>query len=587
MSSLLLGTATLNEEMTMVASISNDPEEFAEDALEGFAQLHNRYVRQVPGGVVRRVPGDTGKVAVLLGGGSGHYPAFAGLVGPGFADGAVVGNVFTSPSAQYGYSVGKAAHRGGGVIFAYGNYAGDVMNFGVASTQLQAEGIDARNVIVTDDILSAPVSEMQRRRGIAGDFNVFKFLSAAAETGANIDEVARIGNLANDRTRTAGIALGGCTMPGADQQLFTVPEGKMAIGLGIHGEPGLKTVDLGTAKEIATYLAQAVLAEAPGDSKRIAVLLNGLGSTKYEELFIVWKDTAKILMSQGYTLVMPEVGELVTSLDMAGLSLTVTWLNDELEPLWTAPARTPAWTRHAQEQGGVEGFVDGAAQQDELSETPQGSAASQGLAAQILLALERALQVIRNAEAQLADLDSIAGDGDHGRGMVRGLSAAYESAKKSVTAGAGAGTVLQAAGDAWGARAGGTSGILWGSALRSAGSVLGDQQLPNYEAISTAAQAFVKSLESLGQARVGDKTMLDAVIPWEHALSETLGEGKDLSEAWETAAQVAQESAQGTAKLAAKRGRARTHQDASIGNPDPGAISFALIVDSLIGELQQ
>src|SRR5690606_14014329 len=162
--------------------------------------------RRVPGGIVRAGRPTEPKVAIVVGGGSGHYPAFTGYVGAGFADGAVIGNIFTSPSASYAYSVAKRAHSGKGVVFSYGNYAGDVLNSGIAADQREAENISARTVIVTDDVASAPASERTKRRGIAGDFVVFKMLSAAAETGADLDEVVRIGTIVNERTFTLGIA---------------------------------------------------------------------------------------------------------------------------------------------------------------------------------------------------------------------------------------------------------------------------------------------------------------------------------------------------------------------------------------------
>src|SRR6478752_8121083 len=307
--------------------VFNNPSDFAEEALAGFCDVHANLVRQVPGG-------------------------------------AVVGNIFTSPSAQQAYSVAKAAESGAGVVFTYGNYAGDVMNFGMASERLAAEGIAVENVLVTDDVASAPPSESEKRRGIAGDFTVFKIMGAAAEAGADLAEVVRLGRKANDLTRTIGSAFDGCTFPGADAPLFTLPEGQMGLGLGIHGEPGLHDTDLPPAKELGQELVARVLSETPPDAgSRIAVILSGLGSTKPEELFVLWGTVAPLLRAAGYTLVMPEVGELVTSLDMAGVSLTVTWLDDELEPLWTAPAETPAYRRGsaARETGarGVEETSDG------------------------------------------------------------------------------------------------------------------------------------------------------------------------------------------------------------------------------------
>src|SRR6476661_3405645 len=228
-----------------MTKIFNDPSDFAEEALAGFCDVHSDLVRQVPGGAVRRFRPAQPKVAVLAGGGSGHYPAFAGLIG---------------------------------VVFTYGNYAGDVMNFGMASERLAAEGIAVENVLVTDDIASAPPSESAKRRGIAGDFTVFKIMGAAAEAGASLAEVVRLGRKANARTRSIGSAFSGCTFPGAAAPLFTLDDKMMGLGLGIHGEPGLFDTELPPARELGRELVARVLAETPnGAGRRIAVLLNGLG----------------------------------------------------------------------------------------------------------------------------------------------------------------------------------------------------------------------------------------------------------------------------------------------------------------------
>src|SRR6476469_10806342 len=278
----------------------DDPGAFSEDLLAGFLDLHGDRVLGVEGGVIRA--GETpDKVAVVVGGGSGHYPAFCGVVGTGFADGAVVGNVFTSPSAQEAYSVGRAASNGAGVLFSTGNDAGDVMNFTLAQQRLCDEGIDTRVVFVTDDIASAPVEEINKRRGIAGDFVVFKVAGADAEAGYDLDGVERVARLANERTRTLGVAFAGCTMPGADHPLFTVPDGQMGVGLGIHGEPGVSEAPLPSAGDLAASLVEGVLAEAPADDTlRVGAILNGLGTTKYEELFVVWRTAAKLLREAGY-----------------------------------------------------------------------------------------------------------------------------------------------------------------------------------------------------------------------------------------------------------------------------------------------
>ncbi|WP_180967301.1 dihydroxyacetone kinase family protein, partial [Zhihengliuella halotolerans] len=327
-----------------MTTLFNDPARFMEDQLAGFLDLYSDRLVGVDGGVVSASAPGSEQVSVVVGGGSGHYPAFAGLVGPGFAAGAVVGNIFTSPSANWAANVARAADQGRGVVFTYGNYAGDNMNFGLAQQRLTAEGIDARLVVVTDDIASA--DDPAKRRGIAGDFTVFKVLGAAAAEGLDLDAVEEAGNRANDATRTLGVAFSGCTMPGEATPLFEVPDGHLGLGLGIHGEPGIKDIPLMSADELAQLLVDRVLAEAPeGAGRRVAPVLNGLGDTKYEELFLLWGRVSRLLAERGYEVVQPEVGELVTSLDMGGCSLTLMWLDPDLERWWTADAYTPAFRR--------------------------------------------------------------------------------------------------------------------------------------------------------------------------------------------------------------------------------------------------
>ncbi|MFJ6347477.1 dihydroxyacetone kinase family protein [Pseudarthrobacter oxydans] len=561
-----------------MTKIFNDPSDFAEEALAGFCDIHSGLVRQVTGGAVRRFRPVQPKVAVLAGGGSGHYPAFAGLIGTGFADGAVVGNIFTSPSAQQAYAVAKAAESGAGVVFTYGNYAGDVMNFGMASERLAAEGIAVDNVLVTDDIASAPPSESEKRRGIAGDFTVFKVMGAAAEAGADLAEVVRLGRKANDRTRTIGSAFSGCTFPGAETPLFSLPEGQMGLGLGIHGEPGLFDTDLPPAKALGEELVGRLLAETPpGAGNRIAVILNGLGSTKHEELFVLWGTVAPLLREAGYTLVMPEVGELVTSLDMAGVSLTVTWLDGELEPLWLAPADTPAYRRGnaVRESGPV---ADGGTSDVEATSAPfVATGSSRDYATACLAALEATQALLHEAEERLGRMDAIAGDGDHGRGMVRGIDAATAAASAALGQGAGAGDVLASAGDAWADKAGGTSGVLWGAGLRAFGEAVGNSAAPEPGQLAAAVRAFADRIVQLGKAETGDKTMVDALLPFASSFAGLVAAGAEPARAWEDAARAATAAAEATAGLLPLKGRARPLAEKSLGTPDPGATSLAMI----------
>ena len=366
--------------------------------------------------MVRSTVRAPGKVAVVIGGGSGHYPAFAGWVGPGLADGAVIGNIFASPSTQQICAVAEAADDGGGVFMSYGNYAGDVLNFSLAQERLRAAGIAAEQLAVTDDVSSADRSERHRRRGVAGDLIVFKIAGAAAEEGQDLDAVTAVAARANDATVSFGVAFAGCTLPGDDHPLFTVPEGQMGIGLGVHGEPGIAEEPVERAADLAARLVRRLLEERPDGAERVAVVLNGLGATKYEELFVLFASVQTLLDAAGLTVVRPEVGELITSLDMAGVSLTLTWLDEELERLWSAPAHTAAFHR-----------VDAVpltprteqVTQTEGPSIPESSAASRAQAAELVAVLETVAETLHDHASALGDLDAIAGDGDHGRGMTR------------------------------------------------------------------------------------------------------------------------------------------------------------------------
>ena len=263
--------------------IYDDPAEFKEAVIDGFAAAYGRYVQRVNGasGFVRRGGPRAGKVSLVIGGGSGHYPSYSGVVGAGFADGCVLGDVFTSPSTEQVYRICKAASGGGGIMLSFGNYAGDRLNFAAAQERLIAEGIDTRIVYVTDDIASAAPEDHDKRRGIAGTFTVYKIAGAAADSGESLDEVERVMAAANKATYSFGVAFGGCTFPGQKDPLFTVERGQMDFGLGIHGEPGIRSSAWMPAADLAASLVEAVLAERPADADgRAAVGVNGLGAPK-------------------------------------------------------------------------------------------------------------------------------------------------------------------------------------------------------------------------------------------------------------------------------------------------------------------
>jgi len=319
----------------------NDPFDAVDEALEGFVAAHADIVAFAePRVVVRRTPA-TGKVGLVVGGGSGHEPAFAGYVGRGLADAAACGNIFASPPPNVVLAAIHAANHGRGVLMGFGNYAGDVMNFGLAAQLAAAEGIEVREIHVSDDVASAAKGEAAKRRGIAGDIVVFKCAGAAAEAGLSLAEVERVAIKANAATRSMGVALSACEVPGSGRPTFELGDGEMEIGMGVHGEPGIKRGPLQTADEVARTLVDAIVADIEDRGRGdVALLVNGLGATAYLDQYILYRGARRALEANGLSVVRSYVGEYITSLEMAGASVTVTLLDDELLTLIDSPAST-------------------------------------------------------------------------------------------------------------------------------------------------------------------------------------------------------------------------------------------------------
>src|SRR5512143_444001 len=317
----------------------NDPFDAVDEMVEGFVAAHADVVRLVGERAVARHPAASPKVGLVIGGGSGHEPAFLGYVGPGLADAAALGNIFAAPSPDVCLDAIRAASTGMGVLLSYGNYAGDILNFGLAAEQAAAEGIDVRTVLVTDDVASAPRDEIDRRRGIAGDVIVFKCAGAMAERGASLDEVERVTRAANAATRTMGVALSPCEVPGAGRLSFELGDDEMEIGLGLHGEPGVRRGPLMSADETGQVLVETILADMDVPSGHdVALLVNGLGGTAQLDLYILYRSARRALDAAGNQVSRSLVGNYITSLEMGGASVTVTTLDDELAGLLDAPA---------------------------------------------------------------------------------------------------------------------------------------------------------------------------------------------------------------------------------------------------------
>jgi dihydroxyacetone kinase-like protein len=328
--------------------ILNRPADFVPEMLDGLIKAHPDQLAYEEDlhCIVRADAPVQGKVALATGGGSGHLPVFLGYVGKGMLDGCAVGDVFASPSADQMATVTKRIHGGAGVVYIYGNYGGDVLNFDMAAEMAAFDDIEVRTVLVKDDVASAPPQEAGRRRGVAGMVFAFKCAGARADMGGSLDEVVAAAEKALANTRTMGVALSPCTVPMAGKPTFTLGNDEMEIGMGIHGEPGVIREKLQTADQITGRMMAAILADLrPAAGDRMAVMVNGLGATPPEELYIIFRKAHAILAEQGIGIHRAYVGEYATSMEMAGASVTLMRLDDELAGLLDYPAQTPFFTQ--------------------------------------------------------------------------------------------------------------------------------------------------------------------------------------------------------------------------------------------------
>jgi phosphoenolpyruvate---glycerone phosphotransferase subunit DhaK len=328
--------------------ILNRPADFVPEMLDGLIKAHPDQLAYEEDlhCIVRADAPVKGKVALATGGGSGHLPVFLGYVGKGMLDGCAVGDVFASPSADQMFTVTRRIHGGAGVVYIYGNYGGDVLNFDMAAEMASFEDIEVRTVLVKDDVASAPPEEAGRRRGVAGMVFAFKCAGARADKGGSLNDVVAAAEKALANTRTMGVALSPCTVPMAGKPTFTIGDDEMEIGMGIHGEPGKKREKLQSADEITERMVTTILEDLkPATGDRLAIMVNGLGATPPEELYIIFRKAHEILGGHGLNIYRAYVGEYATSMEMAGASITLMRLDDELAELLDHPAHTPFFTQ--------------------------------------------------------------------------------------------------------------------------------------------------------------------------------------------------------------------------------------------------
>jgi dihydroxyacetone kinase-like protein len=335
---------TLERDQSM-KKILNRTEDYVLEMLEGLCSAHPAYFKRrgAEGRVLVRPEAPiAGKVGIVTGGGSGHLPVFTGYLGPGLLDACAVGEVFASPGVELMAEAIRAANGGAGVLRLYGNYGGDVMNFDMAGETVEFENIRTTTVLVADDVASARPAEREKRRGVAGMVYCFKIAGAKAATMASLEDVTAVAQKAADHCRTVGVALTPCTVPAAGRPTFTIGETEMEIGMGIHGEPGVRRGPLRTADEITEEMLKLLLADMPLKSgDRVSVLVNSLGATPLEELYICYRCVARELIAKGVNIIAPLIGRYATSMEMTGMSLTFFKLDTELEALLLAPCDCP------------------------------------------------------------------------------------------------------------------------------------------------------------------------------------------------------------------------------------------------------
>jgi dihydroxyacetone kinase/dihydroxyacetone kinase-like protein len=325
--------------------IINDPNNLVDEMIEGIVLAHPEKIRLASKDLrvlVRTDSPQKGKVGIVTGGGSGHLPLFKGYVGKGLASGVAIGNIFSSPSAMQCFEATKAVSGGAGVLYLFGNYGGDVLNFEIAAEMAEMEGIETRTVLGCDDVASQPQEKSSERRGVAGIFFAFKVAGASAERGDSLEEVATIAKDAVDNTRTMGIGLSPTIFPTTGKASFELPEGEMEVGIGIHGEPGIYRGLIEPADQIVSRLLEPIITDLGlSSSDSVAVLINGMGATPLEELYVMYRQVHKVLEAKKIQIGKSYVGEFATSLEMAGASISLLKLNSARLELLNMPAESP------------------------------------------------------------------------------------------------------------------------------------------------------------------------------------------------------------------------------------------------------
>ncbi|WP_142781151.1 dihydroxyacetone kinase family protein [Agrobacterium sp. T29] len=554
----------------------NDPATVVRDMLEGVVALSPATVLLADENVVIRsglLAPEKRRVAVLSGGGSGHEPAHAGYVGAGMLTVAVAGDVFTSPSTDAVLAGIRAAAGPAGALVIVKNYTGDRLNFGLAAELARAEGIPVEIVVVADDVALKDTVPDDRRRGIAGTVLVHKLAGAAAEQGLPLQEVARIARDAAGKLSSMGISLGSCTLPAVGRPGFVLGDAEIEVGLGIHGEQGVRRMSIASADELVKLVLETI--EADGRLKsgdRVALLVNGLGSTPPMELSVVARSAVARLEAKGVVVERAWAGTFLSALDMPGFSLSVMHVDDAMLNLIDAPTDAGAWPRggavnrnRVLPSAGVEKSVTA-----EIRITAAGE--------RLRSAAERIARALIAAEPTLTQLDSVKGDGDLGTSMVRGAEAILALPRESFADVSGG---LMAMANAMRKAIGGSSGPFYATGLMRASRHLAGIEKPTDQQMAEAFVAAVLAVSELGGAKPGDRTMIDALHPAAETFRDKLAAGASADVAWRSASTAGIAGAEATASMKPRLGRASYLGERAIGHPDAGAVAVSIWLEAI------
>jgi dihydroxyacetone kinase len=551
----------------------NRPEDVVEEMLQGLAVLH-------PGSV--RLPGHKAliradaqhvrnqQVAILSGGGSGHEPAHAGYIGAGMLSAAVAGEVFTSPSSDSVFAAIQAVAAKPGALLVVKNYTGDRLNFGLAAEMARAEGIPVEIIIVDDDVALKGTGQATEARGLAGTVFIHKLLGAAAVEGKSLADLAAIGKAAVASLATMGVSFSGGTSPAVGKPSFELAEHEMELGLGIHGEPGVKRTDLQPANQVTETLLTEILRQGSfGDKQRVAVMVNNLGATTEMELAIVARHAASFLAGKGLTVERIYAGTFLSSLDMAGLSISVLGLNEDRLRWLDASTTAPAWPNAAKQRPGNPETQIAA---DVGTEASSGGGAQTEAGRKTKQAIEAACKALLAAEDELTEMDRVTGDGDLGVSMTRGAKAVQDAVAfyplDNIPA------TLKALGHTLRRELGGSSGPLYGVLFLRCGSVLEASRAPGLAQWGEALDQGCRAISELGGAKPGDRTMLDALDPFVRTLRQAADVNSGIGatrDAVLAAVEAAERGAEATAQMQPKLGRSSYLGGRVLGYPDPGA----------------